>query len=262
MGSGQSNLPKPLTSPTSRPGQDFPQHYLLAFQNRVDGLSLCRMYVGDGSGAPKWTQSSGEERANSISAGIGLIGALTGTPILLLAALERGSTSFFVGMIVFTVTIVVLYLVSMLYHAWPQTRGKSILQVLDHSAIFLLIAGTYTPFTLGPLRGFWGSMILGLVWVLAIFGVIMKVTRGTSRHPKLAMSLYLGMGWLALIVIRPFALAIPLSAMVWLVAGGIAYTTGVLFFVNDRRRYCHFVWHLFVLAGSGCHFLALLACAA
>ena len=208
---------------------------------------------------PEWTQSPTEERANSISHGIGLIAALTGTPILLLAALERGSTSFLIGMIVFTVTIVALYLVSMLYHAWPRTRGKSLLQVLDHSAIFLLIAGTYTPFALGPLRGFWGSLMLGVVWVLAIFGVIMKATHGTSRYPRLSMALYLGTGWLGLIVIRPLALAIPLSAVVWLVAGGIAYTTGVLFFVNERRRYCHFVWHLFVLAGSGCHFLALLS---
>jgi hemolysin III len=211
---------------------------------------------------PEWTQSPGEERANSISHGIGLIAALTGTPILLLAARERGSASFLIGMIVFTVTIVALYLVSMLYHAWPRTRGKSLLQLLDHSAIFLLIAGTYTPVALGPLRGFWGSMVLGMVWVLAVFGIIMKATRGTSRHPKLAISLYLGMGWLPLIAIGPLALAIPPSAMVWLVSGGIAYTTGVLFFVNERRRYCHFVWHLFVLAGSGCHFLALLACAA
>ena len=209
---------------------------------------------------PQRTQSLGEELANSISHGIGLVAALIGAPILLLTALQTGNGGFFIGTIVFTLTMLLLYLGSTLYHAWPQTRGKSILQVLDHSAIFLLIAGTYTPFTLGPLRGTWGSTMLGISWAFAIFGVIVKAMRGTSRHPKLAMSRYLGMGWSALIVIRPLASAVPPSAVLWLVAGGIAYTIGVLFFVNERLRYGHFVWHLFVLAGTTCHFLALLAC--
>src|SRR5438270_10220761 len=209
---------------------------------------------------PKWTQSTGEELANSISHGIGVVGALIGTPVLLLAAFHHGSISFLIGTVVFTVTMLVLYLGSLLYHAWPQTPAKSILQVLDHSAIFLLIAGTYTPFALGPLRGVWGWIMLGLIWALAIFGIIMKATRGTSRHPKLGLSLYLGMGWLPLIVIGPLALAIPPSALFWLVAGGIAYTTGVLFFVSNRLRYAHLVWHLFVLGGTSCHFLALLGC--
>jgi len=209
---------------------------------------------------PRWTQSRGEELANTISHGIGLVAALIGTPVLLLAARNAGSGGFFVGTIIFAVTMLVLYLGSTLYHAWPQTRAKCVLQVFDHSAIFLLIAGTYTPFTLGPLRGVWGWSILGLIWALAIFGIIMKVTRGASRHPKLGLSLYLGMGWLPLIVIGPLALAIPPSALFWLVAGGIAYTMGVLFFVNKRLRYAHFVWHLFVLFGTSCHFLAVLAC--
>jgi hemolysin III len=208
---------------------------------------------------PKRMQSGGEELANSISHGIGLCAALIGAPILLLEA-RRSSAGFFLGAVVFVVTLSTLYLGSTLYHAWPQRRGKSILQVLDHSAIFLLIAGTYTPFTLGPLRGFWGSSMLALVWALAIFGVFLKTTRGPSRQPKLSMTLYLGTGWLALIAARPMTLAIPFPALFWLVAGGIAYTTGVLFFVNQRLRYSHFIWHLFVLAGSSCHFLAVLSC--
>ena len=206
------------------------------------------------------TQSSGEELANSISHGIGLCAALVGAPILLLEA-QRSSPGFFFGAVIFAVTMSILYLGSTLYHAWPQTRGKTILRTLDHSAIFLLIAGTYTPLTLGPLRGLWGSTILALVWGLAIFGVILKATRGPSRHPKLGMTLYLGTGWLALIAIRPITLAIPVPALFWLVAGGVAYTTGVLFFVNERLRYAHFVWHLFVLTGTGCHFAAVLVCA-
>jgi len=209
---------------------------------------------------PRWTQSRGEELANAISHGIGLMAALIGTPVLLLAARNAGSAGFFVGTIIFAVTMLMLYLGSTLYHAWPQTRAKCVLQVLDHSAIFLLIAGTYAPFMLGPLSGVWGWTILGLIGALAIFGIIMKATRGTSRHPKLGLSLYLGMGWLPLIVIGPLALTIPAPALFWLVAGGVAYTTGVLFFVNNRLRYAHSVWHLFVLAGTSCHFLALLGC--
>src|SRR5881394_294357 len=156
--------------------------------------------------SPRRTQSGGEELVNSISHGIGLCAALVGAPILLLEA-HRSSPGLFFGAVIFAVTMSILYLGSTLYHAWPQTRGKTILRTLDHSAIFLLIAGTYTPLTLGPLRGLWGSTILALVWALAIFGVILKTTQGASRHPKLGMTLYLGTGWSALIAIRPITLA-------------------------------------------------------
>jgi hemolysin III len=207
------------------------------------------------------TQSTGEELANSISHGMGLLGAMIGTPILVLAAFHHGSISFLIATIIFTATMLLVYLGSTLYHAWPQTRAKSLLQVLDHSAIFLLIAGTYTPFALGPLRGAVGLTMLGIAWTLALFGVVMKTTRGPLRHRKLAMTLYLGTGWLALIFIRPLALTIPWSAVMWLIAGGIAYTTGTLFFANERLRYAHFAWHLFVLAGTSCHFAAVFICA-
>jgi hemolysin III len=210
----------------------------------------------------RWTQSAREELANSISHGIGLVGAIIGAPILLLAAFRHGSMLFLIGTIVFIVTTLLLYLGSMLYHAWPHSPAKSVLQILDHSAIFWLIAGTYTPFALGPLRGVWGWTMLGIIWALAAFGVFVKATRGAARHRKLAMALYLGMGWLALVFIRPLALAVPLSALLWLLAGGIAYTTGVLFYVNKRLRYAHCVWHLFVITGTGCHFAAVLICAA
>jgi len=207
------------------------------------------------------TQSAREELANSISHGMGLLGAMIGTPILLVAAFHHGSTSFLIATIVFTATMLLVYLGSTLYHAWPQTPAKSLLQVLDHSAIFLLIAGTYTPFAMGPLRGTGGLTTLGIVWTLALFGVVMKTTRGPLRHRKLAMTLYLGSGWLGLILIRPLALAVPWSAVLWLIAGGIAYTAGTLFFANERLRYAHFVWHLFVLAGTSCHFAAVFICA-
>jgi len=201
---------------------------------------------------PNRTQSRGEELANGISHGIGLLGVITGTPILLLAAFHHGSIPFLIGTIIFTVTMLLVYLGSTLYH---------LLQVLDHSAIFLLIAGTYTPFALDPMRGAGGLTMLGIVWALTLFGVIMKATRGALRHRRLAMTLYLGTGWVGVIFIRPLALAIPLSALLLLIAGGIAYTAGTLFFANERLRYAHFVWHLFVLAGTSSHFAAVFICA-
>src|SRR6516164_5421998 len=207
------------------------------------------------------TQSTGEEVANGISHGIGLVGAMIGTPILLLAAFRHGNIPFLIGTIIFATTMLLVYLASTLYHSWPQTNTKSLLQVIDHAAIFLLIAGTYTPFALGPLRGSGGLAMLGIVWALALFGVIMKATRGVLRHRKLAMTLYLGTGWIALTFIRPLSLAIPLSPLLWLIAGGLAYTAGTLFFANERMRYGHFIWHLFVLAGSSCHFVAVFICA-
>ena len=208
------------------------------------------------------TQSPGEELANSISHAIGLVGAIIGAPVLLLAAFRHASAFFLVGTIIFIVTMLLVYFGSTLYHAWPQTRVKSFLQVMDHSAIFLLIAGTCTPFALGPLRDAGGLTMLVIVWTLALFGVVMKATRGALRHRKLAMTLYLGTGWLGVMFIRPLALAVPWSAVLWLIAGGIAYTAGTLFFANERLRYAHFVWHLFVLAGTSCHFAAVLICAA
>jgi hemolysin III len=208
-----------------------------------------------------WTQSTGEEVANGISHGIGLVGAMIGTPILLQAAFHQGKIPFIVGTIIFAMTMLLVYLTSTLYHGWPRTHTKSLLQLLDHSAIFLLIAGTYTPFALGPLHGSGGLPMLGIVWAVALFGVIMKATRGALRHRRLAMTLYLGTGWLAVIFIRPLALAIPLSALLCLIAGGIAYTAGTLFFANEKVRYAHFVWHLFVLAGTSCHFAAVFICA-
>ena len=206
----------------------------------------------------KWTQSLGEEVANSISHGVGLLGALVGAPILVAAAIDRGSTYFVVGSAVYAATMFLLYLGSTLYHAWPQTRIKAFLQVVDHSAIFLLIAGTYTPFALCPLRGVIGWTVLVIVWALAIAGVFMKATKGVLHRPRLMLGLYLGMGWLVLAVIRPLAAAVPPSTIVWLAAGGVIYTLGIVFFVREHVRYNHLIWHLFVLGGTVCHYVAVL----
>ena len=206
----------------------------------------------------KWTQSAGEEIANSISHGFGLVAAAVGAPILLEAAREGGSWYFVVGAAVYGATMLLLYLGSTLYHAWPQTPFKQFLQVLDHSAIFLLIAGTYTPFALGPLRGMIGWTVLVVVWALAICGVIMKATRGVRHRPRFMLCLYLGMGWLVLAVFHPLALAVPASTLIWLTVGGLIYTAGVIFFVREHVRYSHFIWHLFVLGGTACHYIAVL----
>lgn len=212
--------------------------------------------------AARWRQSRGEEIANGVSHGAGLLAAVIGGPVLLEAAAEGGSKAFVIGTTIFVATMMLLYFGSAIYHLWPRTRFKGALQVIDHSAIFLLIAGTYTPFTLGPLGGPWGWTILALVWALAFFGVMLKTLRGAEHRPRLAVGLYLGMGWLVLIVIRPLAIAVPLSTLLWLIAGGVVYTAGVIFFVRDHKRYHHFVWHLFVLGGTACHYCALLSYAA
>ncbi|MGI8819798.1 MAG: PAQR family membrane homeostasis protein TrhA [Chthoniobacterales bacterium] len=209
-----------------------------------------------------WRQSPGEELANSISHAAGLLGAAVGAPVLLEAAVARGSAAFTIGAAVFAATMVLLYLGSAVYHFWPRTPFKSLLQKLDHSAIFLLIAGTYTPFALGPLRGPWGWAVLATVWTMAACGVILKTVKGPAHRPRLAVTLYLVMGWMVLLVIRPLALAIDLKTLLWLIAGGLVYTSGVFFFVNDHKRYCHFVWHLFVLGGTVCHYFAVLSYAA
>ena len=191
---------------------------------------------------------------------IGLIAAAFSTPLLLMAAWRSGSAGFFIGTIIFAITMLMVYLISALYHAWPESPTKRTLQLLDHCAIFLLIAGTYTPFSLGPLHGIWGTTILVTIWLLAILGIIIKTIRGPSRDRRSGVLLYLGMGWLALVFVQPAFSQLPSAALLWLFVGGIAYTAGVLFFINERMRYAHFVWHLFVLTGTSCHFLALLAC--
>jgi hemolysin III len=201
--------------------------------------------------------SPGEELANSISHGVGLVLVLIAAPVLLVTAARRGGTAAVVGASIFTATMVLLYLSSTLYHALPRNKAKRVLRVLDHSAIFLLIAGTYTPFTLGVLRGAWGWTLLGLVWSLAVLGIVLKAVGGL-RHPVLSTGLYLGMGWLILIAVRPLWLRVPLPGLLWLAAGGLAYTAGVAFFAAEPMRFSHFVWHLFVLAGTACHFLAVL----
>ncbi len=202
-------------------------------------------------------QSAGEEIANGISHGIGVIAALVSAPFLMISAVHKGGASAIVGSGVFAGAMVLMYLASTLYHSFPDGKAKAVFQELDHGAIFVLIAGTYTPFTLGVLRGPWGWTLLALVWGLAIFGVTAKAMGGI-RHPYLSTGLYLAMGWLILIAIRPLWHQMPLSGIWWLLGGGMAYTVGVVFYAAKRVHYAHFVWHFFVIAGTTCHFFAVL----
>jgi hemolysin III len=203
-------------------------------------------------------QSAAEEMANGISHGVALVGCIIASRFLLSSAFRTGDPWNAAGAGIFAGAAILMYLSSTLYHFLPENRAKRILRMLDHGAIFLLIAGTYTPFTFGVLRGAWGWTLFGLVWSMAIVGLILKVAGVMRRHPRLSTSLYLAMGWLILIAIRPLWLKVPLPGIFWLLAGGIAYTGGLAFFAAERMRYSHFVWHLFVVLGTTCHFFAVL----
>jgi len=201
-------------------------------------------------------QTLGEEVANSVSHGIGFLAAVAVTPFLVVAAIPHGAGSI-VGVSIFAATMAALYLASTLYHALPSTRAKRVFRVLDHGAIFLLIAGTYTPFTLGILKGGWGWALFGAIWGLALAGVIFNAV-AAFRHPTISLAIYVAMGWLMLIAVQPLWQRMPHQGLVWLLAGGLAYTGGVAFYTAKRVRYSHFAWHLCVLAGTTCHFFAVI----
>ena len=201
-------------------------------------------------------QSRGEEIANSISHGLGFVLALVAAPVLVVAATRRGTTSDLVAVSVFAAAMALMYLSSTIYHALPRGRVKEAFHVLDHAAIYLLIAGTYTPFTLGVLRGGWGWTLFGLVWGLAAVGVLTKMFAGIRWH-GLSTIVYVVMGWLVLIAAKPLWNNLPTAGLLWLLAGGLAYTGGVFFYVRKDLPYGHLVWHLFVVAGSVCHFVAV-----
>src|SRR4051794_25355491 len=209
------------------------------------------------AGAGGRLQSLGEEIANSVSHGLGLLAALAAVPILITGAQQRGDVTGVVGASIFATAMVLMYLTSTVFHALPPGRTKDLFELLDHSAIYLLIAGTYTPFTLGVLSGAWGWTLFGLVWGLAVVGTALKIIGG-ARGTMLSTVLYLAMGWLVLIAADKVWALVPQWGLFWLLAGGIAYTAGVVFFMFERIRYFHLVWHLFVLTGTACHVVAVL----
>ena len=207
--------------------------------------------------SPGREQSSEEEFANSLSHGAGLLAALIATPPLLIRASQQGNTGFLIGSAVFALTMILLYLASMLYHGLPRGQAKRLFQVIEHSAIYLLIAGTYTPITLGVLRGAWGWFLLTAICCLAATGVILKASNRLN-HPVFSAGLYLLMGWLIVIAANPLWLHLPTPGLIWLASGGLAYTVGVAFFTTDSYlQYGHLIWHLFVMAGTTCHYIAI-----
>jgi hemolysin III len=197
-----------------------------------------------------------EEMASALTHGAGALASAAGGAVLIVLSALAGDPWRVVGSSVFAATLVLLYTASTLYHAARSPVARARLQVFDHCAIYLLIAGSYTPFLLIGLRGGWGWTLFGVVWGLAVAGVIFKLFF-TGRFPRLSTGIYLGMGWLALIAIVPMMQRLPGTTLAWLVAGGIAYTAGTAFYHSRRIPYAHAIWHLFVLAGSVCHYAAV-----
>lgn len=197
-----------------------------------------------------------EERANALTHGLGAAASLIAGAVLVVLAAQTGDAWRLVSAAVFSAAMLLLYTASAVYHGAPAGAAKDRLEIVDHCAIFLLIAGTYTPFTLVTLRGAWGWSLFGVVWGLAVAGVVLKLIFRT-RFALLSTLIYIGMGWLVVVAFGPMVAALAPLPLLLLVAGGVAYTAGTLFYHNHRIPYAHAIWHLFVLAGSACHFLAV-----
>ena len=200
--------------------------------------------------------SRSEELAHSLTAGLGIVACAVAIPVLVWASMSDPWR--LVTGLVFGLTALAMFVTSVAYHAASRPELKVVLRKLDHSAIYLLIAGTYTPFTLVAMERAWGWTLFGIAWALAVFGVIAKFTIG-FRFPKLSLALYLGMGWMSIIAIKPMIEALTTMQLGWIIAGGLFYTAGTPFYAWKSKKYTHAVWHLFVLAGVACHFVAVLS---
>ncbi|MGK2963748.1 MAG: PAQR family membrane homeostasis protein TrhA [Gemmatimonadaceae bacterium] len=199
-----------------------------------------------------------EAIANAVTHGLGLAGSIVALPILILAAAARNDPAQVAGAAIYGASLVILFAASTVYHSFVTSPARHVLRVIDHSAIYILIAGSYTPFALGPLRGPFGYALLVAVWTMAAAGIAMKFMRGFTR-PLFSVGPYIVMGWIAVIGIKPLIENVGRTGVAWMVAGGLIYTGGVVFYVYDKRlRYGHAIWHLCVLAGSACHFVAVL----
>jgi len=197
-----------------------------------------------------------EEVANSATHGLGLLASIAGAVVLIVLGAQRGEAWHVVSAAIYGATLVTLYSASTLYHAFKGTRAGGALRVLDHCAIYLLIAGTYTPITLVSLRGGWGWTLFGLVWGLATAGIFFKIL-ATGRFAILSTAAYVLMGWLCIVAVKPMVMLLSPGALVLLALGGVLYTAGTVFYHSKRVPYSHAVWHLFVVAGSACHYLAI-----
>ncbi len=201
--------------------------------------------------------SVAEEIAHAITHGVGFLLSVAALTILVVFASLHGDTWHIVSVSIYGSTLILLYTASTLYHALSAPHAKAVLRTLDHAAIYLLIAGTYTPFTLVNLRGGWGWTLFGMVWGLALFGVLLEAV-ARQRVRFLSVSLYLGLGWLVAIAVKPLLASVAAGGLALLLLGGLAYTGGVVFYGWQRLPYHHAIWHVFVMAGSICHFFAVL----
>lgn len=206
---------------------------------------------------PRRAYSVGEEIANAVTHGLGTVLSIVAFTVLVVFGARSGDTLKLVSAIIFGTTLVLLYTASTLYHSFPWPRVKHVFKILDHAGIYLLIAGTYTPFTLVTLEGEGGWRLFALVWTLAIAGIAVEAV-WVNRPGWLSALIYLGMGWLAVLMMGPLRENLAPVGLWLLVAGGLAYTLGTLFYVTKRVPYMHAVWHVFVLAGSACHVLAVM----
>ena len=200
--------------------------------------------------------SVGEEIANALTHGIGALLAVAALTLMIVMSVEHSDTARVVSSVIYGSSLILLYLVSTLYHSIQSPRIKKLFQILDHCAIYLLIAGTYTPFMLISLEGTWGYALLITIWSLAIFGIVFKAIFH-QQYAKVSLFTYLTMGWLCILVGGEMLTKIPTGGLLLLLAGGLAYTGGTIFFVLSHFPYNHAIWHLFVLGGSICHFFAI-----
>jgi hemolysin III len=197
-----------------------------------------------------------EERLNALTHGVGALLALVGLIILIAASRLHGDIWRLVSSCIYGASLVLLYLASTLYHSFTDEKLKYIFKIFDHAAIYVLIAGTYTPFLLVLFRGAAGWTFLGVVWGLALIGVVFQVFY-VNRFKLLSTICYMGMGWLMILLLKPLVAALPTSGLYWLIGGGLLYTVGALFYLFRWFPYNHMVWHLFVLAGSAAHFITV-----
>lgn len=198
-----------------------------------------------------------EEIANVVTHGAGLLMAIAAVPVLVVLGALRGDALHVASFAVYGATLILVYLSSTLYHAFKEPKMRRVFRILDHAAIYLMIAGTYTPFMLISLNEPWGWTILALVWTLAAVGCAAKILE-IEGFKKYSTAFYLAMGWLVVIALEPVLAAVPLAGLVWLAVGGVLYTGGVIFFLWETLPFNHAIWHLFVIAGSVCHYIAIL----
>lgn len=202
-------------------------------------------------------QSLGEEIANSITHGIGAAMSIAALVILVVSASGHGNPMRVVSLSLYGVTLILLYLSSTLYHSFSNQRIKHFFKVMDHSSIYLLIAGSYTPIVLVAMGGAWGWAVFGIVWAMAVGGIAAKIFL-TGNYGKISVLFYIAMGWIIVVAIKPMLQAVPLKFLVWLLIGGLSYTFGIIFYAWEKMPYNHTVWHLFVLGGSVTHFFGIL----